>query len=255
MATILVMRQALVTGGGRGIGLATCRRLLAAGYEVAAISRSADDLAVATAQIGSTCFHSCAVDVRDVDAVRAVVAAAAGRGPLRAAVLAHGVYPDPLRVADTDRDAFAEVTSINLTGAFVVAREVVRAMSGGGVLVLVGSANGYAAEVGQVAYNASKAAVHSLVQSIAVDHARDGIRAVGVAPGWVRTRMTEGSITPEMESGAVRYNAQARVAEPDEIAALIAWLCSDDASFLTGSTVTADGGQLAEAPGPWVGPA
>jgi meso-butanediol dehydrogenase/(S,S)-butanediol dehydrogenase/diacetyl reductase len=123
--------------------------------------------------------------------------------------------------------------------------------SGGGSIVLVGSANGLGAERGGAAYNVSKAGVHSLAQSLAVDLAADGIRVVAIAPGWVRTAMTEAYIDADLESGRTRYNAQARIAEPAEVAALAAFLCSPAASYMTGCTIPIDGGQMAEAPGPW----
>jgi NAD(P)-dependent dehydrogenase (short-subunit alcohol dehydrogenase family) len=177
----------------------------------------------------------------------------AAGGRLSAVVAAHGVYPDGRPAVDTSTDAWREVLEINLVGAFVVAREAARAMrtTGGGAIVLVGSANGLGAEVGQSAYNVSKAGIHSLAQSLGVELGRDGVRVVAVAPGWVRTAMIEASITPDLASGATRYNAQARIAGPEEVAALIAWLCSPAASYLTGCTIPVDGGQMAEAPGPW----
>jgi NAD(P)-dependent dehydrogenase (short-subunit alcohol dehydrogenase family) len=245
--------RALVTGGLRGIGLATCRALLDAGYDVTAVSRSASDAAAATASVADARFHAVPLDVRDEGAVAGLVDELATGGRLTAAVAAHGVYPDARPAVDTSTDAWREVLEINLVGAFVVAREAARAMraGGGGAIVLVGSANGLGAEPGQSAYNVSKAGIHSLAQSLGVELGRDGIRVVAVAPGWVRTAMTEASITPDLTSGATRYNAQARVAGPEEVAALIAWLCSPAASYLTGCTIPVDGGQMAEAPGPW----
>ena len=246
-------RRALVTGGLRGIGLATCQALVAAGYEVTAMSRSQADVGGAIAAAAHPRFHAVSLDVRDGNGVSALIDELATGGQLAAVVAAHGVYPDANLALDTDTAAFREVIEINLIGTFLVAREAARHMrtTGGGAIVLVGSANGLAAEMGTAAYNASKAGIHSLAQSLAVEFARDGIRVVAVAPGWVRTAMTSPHITSELEQGTVRYNAQARVAEPGEVAALIAWLCSPAASYVTGCTIPIDGGQMAEAPGPW----
>ncbi len=245
--------QALVTGGARGIGLATCQALLASGHRVTAVSRSAADLRAATDTVRDTRFGTRALDVRDEAGVAHLVDEIAAAGPLVAVVAAHGVYPDLGPALDTGTAAFREVLDINLTGAFVVAREAARVMrtTGGGSIVLVGSANGLGAERGAVAYNVSKAGIHSLAQSLAVDLAVDGIRVVAIAPGWVRTAMTEAYIDADLESGRTRYNAQARIAEPAEVAALAAFLCSPAASYLTGCTIPVDGGQMAEAPGPW----
>jgi NAD(P)-dependent dehydrogenase (short-subunit alcohol dehydrogenase family) len=153
-----------------------------------------------------------------------------------------------LEMADYDR-----ILDIDLRGVVHGTKHAIRAMrdAGGGAIVLVGSANGLAGERGTVGYNASKAAIHSLAQSFAIDLAGDGVRVVAVAPGWVRTAMTEESLTPELLDGRARYNAQRRIAEPAEVAELIAWLCSPAASYVTGCTIPIDGGQMAEAPGPW----
>jgi NAD(P)-dependent dehydrogenase (short-subunit alcohol dehydrogenase family) len=245
--------QALVTGGARGIGLATCQALLASGHAVTAIARSSQDLAAATDEIHDPRFTTQALDVRDEPGVALLVDRLAAAGPLTAVVAAHGVYPDARHSLDTDTAAFREVLEINLVGSFVVAREAARVMraSGGGAIVLIGSANGLAAERGASAYNASKAGIHSLAQTLAVDFAADGIRVVAIAPGWVRTAMTPPDIGADIDSRHIRFNAQERIAEPREVAALAAWLCSPAASYMTGCTIPIDGGQMAEAPGPW----
>ena len=245
--------QALVTGGARGIGLATCRALLASGHAVTAVAPTAEDLATATDTIRDPRFGTQALDVRDEPGVAQLVDRLAAAGPLTAVVAAHGVYPDARHSLDTDTAAFREVMEINLVGSFVVAREAARVMraSGGGAIVLVGSANGLAAERGTSAYNASKAGIHSLAQTLGLDFAADGIRVVAIAPGWVRTAMTPPDIGADIDARRIRFNAQERIAEPAEVAALAAWLCSPAASYMTGCTVPIDGGQMAEAPGPW----
>jgi NAD(P)-dependent dehydrogenase (short-subunit alcohol dehydrogenase family) len=243
---------ALVTGGTTGIGLATSRALLDAGYEVAAIARSPESVAAAQAEFSGRPFTARSLDVRDETGLRALLAELAERGPVAALVAAHGVYPPAAPALATGSAAFREVVDINLVGSFIAAREAAAVMRGsGGVIVLLGSANGLAAEAGTAAYNASKAALHSLAQTLASELGTDGIRAIAVAPGWVRTRMSEEGITPDVEDGRAWFNAQHRVGEPSEVAALIAWLCSPAASYLTGCTITIDGGQMAMAPGPW----
>ena len=218
------------------------RRLAADGYDVHAISRSAADSEAATA----AGVPATVCDVTREDAVEQLI----GRlGPLRVIVDAHGVYEHSLPATDTDSDAFRRVLDINVTGAFIAARAAARTMQPGGV---IGSVNGLAGEPGAAAYNASKAAVHSLTQTLAVELADRGIRVVCVAPGWVRTAMTEFAIDDDVRSGRRRFNPQGRVAEPDEIAALVAWLCTSDAGFITGSVITIDGGQMALLPPAWV---
>jgi NAD(P)-dependent dehydrogenase (short-subunit alcohol dehydrogenase family) len=246
---------ALVTGGTTGIGLAICRSLLDDGYTVGAFARSEESVAAAQEAFAGRPFICRSLDVRDEAGVRSLIDELGERGPLTAMVAAHGIYPPNAFAVDTATSAFDEVIEINLVGAFSVARDAAVAMrrhGQGGTIVLFGSANGLAAEAGTAAYNASKAALHSLAQTLASELGTDGIRAVAVAPGWVRTQMSEPGITPDILSGRMYFNAQHRAGEPGEVAELVRWLCSPGASFMTGCTITIDGGQMAMAPGPWL---
>jgi NAD(P)-dependent dehydrogenase (short-subunit alcohol dehydrogenase family) len=142
--------------------------------------------------------------------------------------------------------------AVNLRGAVLLARAAVPAMraSGGGVIVNVSSEAGLVAVPGQVAYNVSKAGLLMLTRSIAVDHARDGIRAVSVCPGTTRTPLVERAIQSAPDPRAheqwlASSRPVGRLGIPEEIAAAIVFVAGDQASFMTGSEIVVDGGYTA----------
>ena len=124
---------------------------------------------------------------------------------------------------------------------------------GGGAIVNVGSVAGDTADHGLAVYNASKGAVHALTRAIAIDHGRDGVRCNAVRPGWIATAMAEGVFEQAddpaaMRSAAVARHPVGRLGSPGDVAAMVAWLVSDDAAFVSGSMFTVDGGLTAQSP-------
>lgn len=146
-------------------------------------------------------------------------------------------------------DIWQRTLDVNLTGVFLTAKHGVRALlrSGGGALVCTGSAAGaYGIAAALDAYSASKAGVHGLVRVLAAGYARDGIRVNAVLPGLTRTPMNDWWLgDPARVAEAVRAVPLGRVAEPEEVAAVIAFLASDDASYVTGALWPVDGGLTA----------
>jgi NAD(P)-dependent dehydrogenase (short-subunit alcohol dehydrogenase family) len=143
---------------------------------------------------------------------------------------------------------FDETFRVNVRGIFLCAQAAARAMAadGGGAIVCTASSASFVGDEFQVSYNASKGAVASLARSLAVDLAPYGIRVNAVAPGWVRTRVTEAIIAdPGVWSRHRSRIPLDRAAEPAELAAVAAFLASDDASYVTGAVLVADGGMLA----------
>jgi len=250
----LAGRTALVTGGTSGIGLAAARRLAAEGTAVLIVGRDRRRLEAALAELraarpGATVAGRTA-DVTDPSEVAAAVDEAARLGTrLDALVASAGIDGEGRDVLDLDPDAFARILDINVRGLFLAGQAAARRMAAdgkGGSIVLLASVNGLAAERGFADYNASKGGAVMLARSMARDLAGRGIRVNAVCPGYVRTPMTEGYLAdPAALEAIVAGIPLGRVAEPDEIAAVIAFLVSDEASYVTGSAIVVDGGRTA----------
>ncbi|MGN6300124.1 MAG: SDR family NAD(P)-dependent oxidoreductase [Angustibacter sp.] len=230
-----------VTGAGSGIGLATVRRFLAEGAQVAALDLDPQRASEAGAQLATVC------DVTQEASVEAALAACVERfGHLDVLVANAGIALEK-RLDETSLDEWDRLMRVNLTGVFLCAKHAVRRMPDGGVLVFHASMSGIVATADEPAYCASKAGVMALARSIAVDHAAQGIRANCVCPGVVDTPMTRQQFAPhpDFRRAVEGMHPLGRFADPDEIAAASAFLASDDSAFVTGTALVVDGGYTA----------
>jgi len=237
----------LVTGGSRGIGAATVRRLAAAGHDVVIGYRtdveSAQALADEVTRQGSSA-EAVAADVTDPADVDALFDAAARIGQLTGVVNNAGATLHLGDLADTPVEIIRRVVELNLTAAIYVARRAARDLGQGGVLVNVSSA---AATLGSpheyVHYAAAKAGVDALTQGLAQEVAGRGIRVNGVAPGIVRTGIHADAGEPDRVDRVGPLVPLGRVGEPEEVAEAIAWLLSDACPYVTGATLRVAGGR------------
>lgn len=247
-------RRALVTGAASGIGLATARRLVTEGARVVGLDRvepSSGEPASAAGGIASAArgIAWLVADVRDEAAVEGAVGRAVellGGAP-DLLVQAAGIYRvRPL--LETSAAEWDEVLEVNLRGTFLVARAAVAAGMGGGraaAIVNVASVAAYRGGVAEPsgAYNASKAGVVALTRQMAVEWASLGIRVTAVAPGVIETPMLR--LMDDPDRGRAYLEAEVplrRLGSAAEVAALICFLASDEASYVTGTTVLVDGG-------------
>ncbi len=247
-------RSALVTGGSTGIGLATAVTLAHAGADITIVGRRRDVLHSAAVTIGAlgVAVATHVADVGDPNAPSHVVNAHVERfGAIDAFVAGAGAW-ESMSILDMTPAAWDATLSVHVRGAVLGAGAAARHMitAGHGRIVLVSSVNGYQAEPDTSAYSAAKTAVISVARSLAVELADTGVTANAVAPGWVTTPMTEADLAATTPTRLRRLNPQARFGRPDEIAEVIRWLVIDAPAFLTGSTITVDGGQTAQAPLP-----
>lgn len=244
---------ALVTGAGSGIGYATVQRLSTDGWTIAALDVDDGGAQRAVEAVrgagGQASGH--VADVRDRDGVRRVVADLEAGGGVRLLVNNAGIAVRATLV-DTDPADWERILGVNLTGQFNTCQAVLPGMlaAGGGVIVNVSSVAGVVGVADRAAYCASKAGVLGLTRAIAADHAADGIRANAICPGTVATewidRILDGSPDPASTRRAMEARQlDGRMGTPEEVAAGIAFLASDDARFVNGSAFVMDGGMTA----------
>jgi len=239
-------RVALVTGGSRGIGRACAVALAGAGHRVALCYRAdkegAEETAAAIAAAGGEALPV-AADVADPAALdTAVKEVEAAWGNVQILVNNAGVTRDGLLLRMTD-DQWGEVLHTNLDGAFYAIRRVASGMVRGrfGRIVNVGSASGFAGAPGQVNYAAAKAGLLGLTRSVARELASRNVTCNLVAPGPIATAMFEAA-TEERQSQLIGLVPLGRAGTPEEVAATVAFLCSEAAGYITGAAIPIDGG-------------
>jgi glucose 1-dehydrogenase len=245
-------RLTLITGGTRGIGAATATRLAQDGHDLVLGHAYDDEAAAATvAEVRGLgrAAHAVRVDLTEPGGVDQLFEHAARHGRLTGVVNNAGATLHIGRLADTPVDIVRRVVELNLTSALLVARAAVQAMSParggrGGVLLNVSSGAATLGSPGEyVHYAAAKAGVDTMTLGLAREVAADGIRVVGVAPGAVETRIHADAGEPARNERLAPSIPLGRAARPLEIAQAIAWLMSDAASYVTGSTLRVAGGR------------
>jgi NAD(P)-dependent dehydrogenase (short-subunit alcohol dehydrogenase family) len=250
MDTDLTGKVAVVTGASRGIGAAVARAFREAGAQVALVARDADGLAWVADGLGAADGDALAIpaDVSDPAAVAAMVdrvVAEFGRLDFACNNAAGGGHP-PTPLAEVPVEAFDSGIAVSLRGVFLSMRAEIPAMlrSGGGAIVNMSSTAGLQAVGGLASYVAAKHGVEGLTKVAALDYAAAGVRVNAVAPGPILTENLERAGAAAQEAAA-RAMPVERIGRPEEVAAAVVWLCSEAASFVTGTTLAVDGGKLA----------
>ena len=245
MAADLSGRTALITGAASGIGRASALAFASAGASVALVDIDAEGLAntAAATQAAGGRAETLVADVRDLQAVTfAIERAVQAFGRLDAAHNNAGVPGPCVPLDEYAEQDFMEILQVDLAGVWRCMRAEIRHMrtQGSGAIVNTSSMLGSAAMPDNGAYVAAKHGVHGMTRAAALELGGTGIRVNAIAPGVTRTAMTS-AVSDEL----LRAVPLGRVAEPEEIAATAVWLCSPEASYITGSVLVADGGWLA----------
>ncbi|MFJ3514604.1 MULTISPECIES: glucose 1-dehydrogenase [unclassified Streptomyces] len=247
--SLLAGKSALITGASSGIGAAAARVFCREGASVTLVARREAQLAALTAELraaGHRAQYVVADVTRTEDVARAVKEAVTVYGRLDAAFNNAGIGAQPAPMHLLDEETYDSVMDTNVRGVWNCMRHEIRAMlaTGGGAIVNNSSTAGLVATPVTAAYIASKHAVLGLTKAAACEYAAQGIRVNAIAPGSTRSEMIDAWLreNPAMEEVLLAAAPLPRIAAPAEIAESAAWLCSDRASFVLGTTLSVDGG-------------
>ena len=242
-------KAAIVTGGSRGIGRGIVEAFAAEGARVLTCGRSADpgDLPAGVDWVEADVSNAAGVEALADRAVQLF-------GGLDILVNNAGVQIEKTVVDSTEAD-WERLMGVNAKAVFLTCRRLIPilARGGGGAIVNIGSISADHADPSMALYNASKAFVHGLTRSIAVDHGGQGIRCNAICPGWIETEMADSAFALAKDPEAARADALARhpagrLGGPADVASAAVWLASEASAFVTGQTITVDGGLVSASP-------
>jgi 3-oxoacyl-[acyl-carrier protein] reductase len=244
------MRNVLVTGGSRGIGLAIVQRLAGAGYDVVAVARrESEELSAAikaAASAGQGAIHFISCDLAEIDKIADFVKTAREKfGPLYGLVNNAGISFEGL-LANTHNSQIEQLVRVNVVSPIVLTKFVVRHMmaDGGGRVVNIGSIIGSTGYNGLAVYGATKAAANGFTRSLAREVGRAGITVNTVAPGFIATELTK-SLDAEQKGRIASRSALRRLPGVDDVASMVEYLLGDGAKNITGTVMTVDAGNTA----------
>ena len=242
----LTGKVALVTGAAQGIGRAIAERFVAEGARVLLFDIDGALAEQAAAELGADGAEVAAIggDVARREDVRRAVARCVERFGGLDVLAANAGIADVQPITEIGEESWRRIIDVNLTGTFFCIQEAARVMvpAGRGAIVATASTNAFWVETNMAHYNASKGGIVALVKSAAIDLGPYGIRANAVAPGMVRTRANYITVDPVAGPEYLQRVPLGRFAEPAEMAAVVAFLASDDAAYVTGELLVADGG-------------
>ena len=243
----MTKKTAIVTGGSRGIGRAIIEKLVVDGFQIVTCGRGSRP-----ADLPSDILWVTANIARTEDAVSVCQAARQHFGSIDLLVNNAGTQVEKT-IAESDDDDWDAVIGTNCKGVFNMSREALKDMqNSAGNIINIGSISGHVSDPSMALYNASKAFVHGLTRSIAVDHGPQ-VRCNAICPGWIMTQMSEDGFAlandPEKAmSDALARHPVERFGKPEDIAEMVSWLASDKSAYVSGACFTVDGGMTSASP-------
>ena len=243
----MTKKTAIVTGGSRGIGRAIIEKLIVDGFQIVTCGRGSPP-----ADLPSDILWVTANIARTEDAVSVCQAARQHFGSIDLLVNNAGTQVEKT-IAESDDDDWDAVIGTNCKGVFNMSREALKDMqNSAGNIINIGSISGHVSDPSMALYNASKAFVHGLTRSIAVDHGPQ-VRCNAICPGWIMTQMSEDGFAlandPEKAmSDALARHPVGRFGKPEDIAEMVSWLASDKSAYVSGACFTVDGGMTSASP-------
>ena len=239
---------AVVTGGMGGLGEAICVKLSGMGYKVVATHSPGNTKSqawLAEMKKQGHEFSAVEVDVADYDSCQAAVAKITREvGPVDVLVNNAGITRD-MTFRKMDKAAWDAVTKTNLDSVFNMTKPVIDSMAerGWGRIINVSSVNGQKGAFGQTNYSAAKAGMHGFTKALALEYARKGVTVNTISPGYIGTKMVLAIPKDILDSKIVPQIPLGRLGKPEEVAGLVAYLCSEEAAFVTGANIAINGGQ------------
>jgi len=236
-------RVALVTGGTRGIGAEIAKRLKADGNTVVVCDVVDEQLEKFTKETGIAGYN---INIADIESVRAGVAKIEGDvGPIDILVNNAGITRDGIMVKMTREKNWDPIIAVNLGGTFNMCNVILPGMNERkwGRIVNISSMNGQRGQPGQTNYSATKAGIMGFSRSLALEAARSGVTVNCVSPGFILTEMTA-QMKPEMLEAMVKMIPLGRIGQPADIANAVSFLCKDESGWVTGETMSINGGQF-----------
>ncbi len=245
---------AIVTGGAGGIGSATARRLTSEGAITVIADHDLERAQIVAGEIGqgATAAFYDAEKMETVEALVVSTVAQFGRLDIllnNAAITTPQIQKDDTTAVDIAFETWDRVMAVNLRGYLAGCKYAVPAMlkTGGGAIVNTASGSGLVGDLSRIAYGTSKAGVIALTRSVATQYGRQGIRCNAVAPGLILTEAARGGV-PELIEMIQNHVLTPRLGTPEDVAAVVAFLASEDAGFINGETIVCNGGSLAHQP-------
>jgi acetoacetyl-CoA reductase len=244
----MAQRVAVVTGGMGGLGEAICTKLARIGYKVVATyspgnKKSSDWLAEMKRQGFE--FHAAAVDVSDFESCQGTAVKIQSEvGPIDVLVNNAGITRDTT-FRKMEKVGWEAVMRTNLDSVFNMSKPVIDGMAerGWGRIINVSSVNGQKGAFGQTNYSAAKAGMHGFTKALALEYARKGVTVNTISPGYIGTRMVLAIPKEVLDSKIIPQIPIGRLGKPEEVAGLVAYLCTEEAAFVTGANIAINGGQ------------